>query len=77
MHSYRIHYRAHNRTTRRMHRRMAHARARTRWGALRAWWTIQRQWANPWVEVLSVELDHRGCPKIDWVTHWEYICTHA
>lgn len=75
MHLYRITYRCFNRTTKRMGRHQATARGTSRWSALRAWWTIQRQWHNPVVQVLAVDLDHRDCHKYTYPHYWEYTCT--
>lgn len=76
-HRYRITYRAFNRTTRRMGRRHGHASAGSRWGALRAWWRLERQWQHPVVQVLSVELDHSQCPQVQDLWSWGYTCGHA
>jgi hypothetical protein len=47
-------YRTWNRTTRQRRTVRATIRATTRFGALRAWWAIQRQY-QPLVEVVSLE----------------------
>jgi hypothetical protein len=73
-HSYTITSRSYNRTTRAMsapHRETV--QAKSRWGALRAWWRIQRQF-QPLVEVLDIALCHVGCPIVEYPTHWEYGC---
>ena len=74
MHLYRITYRLWNRTTVRMQRTHATAQARTPLGALRAWWRTERQWQNPCVEVVSIDLDHSQCPQVQYPTHWAYTC---
>ena len=75
MHLYRITYHSFNRTTQRMHRHLATASGTSRWSALRAWWAIERQWQNPVVQVLSVDLDHRNCHQRVYPHYWEYACT--
>lgn len=74
MHAYRITYRSFNRTTRHMGLHLATALGTSRWSALRAWWTIQRQWQNPCVQVVSVELNHSRCPHVQQSRGWTYGC---
>lgn len=75
-HDYRITYRSLNRTTQQLTQHLATATGTSRWSALRAWWGLERQWHNPIVQVLHVELLHTGCPRVEYPTHWTYACAH-
>jgi hypothetical protein len=64
VHSYTISFRTWNRTTRRMSGiRAAKVQAVNRFGALRAWWQVERHWQNPFVEIVCVVANHSDCPK--------------
>ncbi|HEY5865104.1 MAG TPA: hypothetical protein VI542_06060 [Candidatus Tectomicrobia bacterium] len=77
MHAFTIHYHTWNRTARRMSgRQCATVHARSCWGALRAWWRIQRQYRSL-VEVLDIRPVHtEAC--LEWTpTSYIYACAHA
>jgi len=74
-HRYRIIYEAYNHLTQRRHVHLGHAHGQSRWSALRHWWESERQWGNPGIKVLGVHLNHRGCPQVNYGTHWAYACS--
>ena len=76
MHSYWIRFKSYHRTRRRFEMHLASATGRSRWSALRAWWRVQRQF-QPNASVVDMWLDHRGCPRVQYPTDWEYTCPEA
>lgn len=74
-HPYRITYDTWNRTTRRRKRAMDVVQATSRFGALRTWWHVQRQW-QPLIEVHAITLlHHPECLSRD-LYHTGYLCGH-
>lgn len=77
VHQFTIHYSPWNHTTRRLTgRQLATVTARTRWGALRAWWRSERQW-HTLVKIHEVRPTHTRACQVEYPTHWAYACAHA
>jgi hypothetical protein len=76
MHSFMILFKSWNRTTRRMSGiRIDTVEATSRFGALRTWWRVQREW-QPLVEVIELRASHtRAC--LDPASYGNrYACAH-
>lgn len=77
MHAFTIQYTAWHRTTRRMSGlQCATVHARSPWGALRAWWRVQRQW-HPLVSVRAIEPRHSSACVLELSTTWAYACDYV
>lgn len=76
MHAFTISYHVWNRTTHCMIAARATVTAQTRWGALRTWWRLQRQW-QPLVTVDEIHPQHSRACQVELPTHWVYTCSQA
>jgi hypothetical protein len=77
MHRFTIIFKSWNRTTRRMSGlRVATVEAASRFGALRAWWRVQREW-QPLVNVVEFRAAH-DATCLDPSSYGNaYACVHA
>ena len=77
MHDFTIQFRVWNRTEREMSGlQRAKVSASTPWGALRAWWKVQRQYQSL-VKVLDIQASHTRSCIVELPTTWFYGCNHA
>jgi len=77
LHGFRVEYQIWNRSERRLSGRCsATVQARSCWGALRAWWRIQRQYKSL-VKVIVIRPAHTQACHVELPATWVYGCDHS